>query len=479
MNKPPVRYLFYDLETSGRNHCFAQPLQIVIYVTDAHLKVLERHRFDIRLREDVIPEIGAILTHKLPPSALLEGTSEYEALRQIHALVNTPNSHTIGYNSLKFDDLFLRFGFYRNGLAPYTHQWQGGCRRLDMLPITVLFYLYAPEALVFPTNAQGKPSFKLEDLMQANQLATGQAHDAEVDVAATVALAQKFKAAHPELWEYALGFFDKNEDKRRLYHYRQNIGGVSGVLLVDFVMGVASGFQQPVMILGQSNKDIHYLRLDHPKLQKLTRQNLTTQKWTRKKKLGEIGWALPWNKRRSAFFDAKRMALIESNVTFIQQNPTLIAQLAEYVLGQTYARVPGVDVDARLYQDGFWSAAERRFFDQFHEATDARGKLKVVDEARNSRARTLGERIVWRNYPEAIENTEKRREQDEFIRQSIHPDDESLVWIDYKRDQKMVIEQFLVEAKAILTKGEWKKLPLSDDDRALLEAWKGYVESKR
>jgi len=342
-----------------------------------------------------------------------------------------------------------------------------------------LFYLYAPEALVFPKNTQGKPSFKLEDLMQANQLATGQAHDAEVDVAATVALAQRFKTAHSELWEYALGFFDKDEDQRRLYRYRQNIAGVSGVLLVDFAMGAASGFQQPVMILGQNGKDVHYLRLDHPKLQKLTRQNLTTQPWTRKKKLGETGWALPWNKRQAAFFDAKRMALIEANAAFIQQNPTLITQLAEYVLGNTYARIPGVDVDARLYQDGFWSAVERRFFDQFHEAKDARGKLRVVEEARNGRARTLGERIVWRNYPEAIKDTERREALNEFVRQSIQPDGESSIWIDYKRDQKMVIERFLAEAKAILTKGEWKKLPLSDDDRALLEAWKVYVESKR
>ncbi len=102
-------YLFYDLETTGLNPAFDQMLQFAAIRTDTTFKELERHEIRVRLRPDVIPSPGALLVTGVSILRAMEGASEYEAIRQIHALVNQQGTINLGYNSLNFDDQFLRF----------------------------------------------------------------------------------------------------------------------------------------------------------------------------------------------------------------------------------------------------------------------------------------------------------------------------------------------------------------------------------
>ena len=125
-------YLFYDTETSGLNQCFDQILQFAAIRTDMQLNELERHHFFIQLNSDVIPSPQALITHQIPLDQLLHGEKEIIAIKKIHELVNTPNTISVGYNSLEFDDEFLRFSFYRNLLPPYTHQYANNCGRMDI-----------------------------------------------------------------------------------------------------------------------------------------------------------------------------------------------------------------------------------------------------------------------------------------------------------------------------------------------------------
>lgn len=102
-------YLFYDIETTGLNKSFDQVLQFAAIRTDERLMEKERHIIHVRLRPDVIPSPYALITHRIPFSDLLKGESEYDAVFRIHALLNTPGTVSLGYNTLGFDDEFLRF----------------------------------------------------------------------------------------------------------------------------------------------------------------------------------------------------------------------------------------------------------------------------------------------------------------------------------------------------------------------------------
>ncbi|RPJ81920.1 MAG: exodeoxyribonuclease I, partial [Deltaproteobacteria bacterium] len=145
-------YLFYDLETSGLNKAFDQIIQFAAIRTDMQLNEIERYNFLVKLRPDVIPSPKALITHKIPISKTMTGMSEYEAAKKIHRLINEPGTISLGYNTLRFDDEFLRFTFHRNLLPPYTHQYNQGCRRMDLFPITVMFKLYREKVLSWPSR---------------------------------------------------------------------------------------------------------------------------------------------------------------------------------------------------------------------------------------------------------------------------------------------------------------------------------------
>jgi len=207
-------YLFYDIETTGLNKAFDQVLEFAAIRTDQKLNELERHTISVNLRPDVIPSPQAILTNRIFVSDLARGMREYEATEKIHRIMNEPATVSLGYNTLGFDDEFLRFSFHRNLLPPYTHQFKNGCRRMDLYPMAALYWLYKREVITWP-EIDGKPSLKLEHIGSANHMLSGQAHEAMVDVEMAVELARRFYKKK-RMWQYLEGYFDKQTDAYRM-----------------------------------------------------------------------------------------------------------------------------------------------------------------------------------------------------------------------------------------------------------------------
>ena len=62
----------------------------------------------------------------------------------------------------------------------------------------------------------GAPSFKLTDLTAENNIEQVGAHDALVDVRATIAIAKLIKEKQPKLFQWALEHRSKNEISREI-----------------------------------------------------------------------------------------------------------------------------------------------------------------------------------------------------------------------------------------------------------------------
>ena len=103
------KYIFYDLETTGQNPCFDQVVRFAAKETDSNLNIINEYNINIQLRNDIIPHPKALLVNKLNIDDLSDGIVEYEAFKQIHQIMNQSYTINIGYNSLNFDDVFLRF----------------------------------------------------------------------------------------------------------------------------------------------------------------------------------------------------------------------------------------------------------------------------------------------------------------------------------------------------------------------------------
>lgn len=393
-------YLFYDIETTGLNKCFDQVLQFAAIRTDHQLNELSRYEIQIKLNPDVIVSPAALITHRIGIAEFSKGLSEYEAIQKIHALFNTPNTITVGYNSLGFDDEFLRFSFYRNLLSPYTHQYANNCGRIDIYPITLLYYLFKPNHLKWPNN-NGSVNLKLENLNAMNQFFQGQAHNAMVDVEVTLALARKL-FEDQTMWHYVIDYFQKKNDESRIAN--QTIG-----FLVNGKIGAESRYIAPVLYLGQHlhyKNQLLYLRLDDPNLIKTKQDKLKESTRIFKKRLGEPPIFLPDKDRYWQLISDERKKMVEQNKQWLGNNSELLKSITQYYQHEKYPEVPERDADAALYAIGFPTPAEEKCFQQFHAAKTVE-KEALAMRISHSVRREQAIRILGRHFPEYLSNDNK------------------------------------------------------------------------
>jgi exodeoxyribonuclease-1 len=206
-------FFFYDLETSGFNPRSARVMQFAGQRTDLELKpVGEPVNVLIKLTPDVLPEPDAILvTGITPQQTLADGLTEAEFLKLFYDEVVRPDTIFVGFNSIRFDDEFMRFLHYRNFYDPYEWQWKNGSSRWDLLDMARMTRALRPDGIKWPFASDGRPANRLELLAKANKLDHANAHDALSDVQATIAVAKLIRDKQKDLFEYLLGMRDKKK----------------------------------------------------------------------------------------------------------------------------------------------------------------------------------------------------------------------------------------------------------------------------
>lgn len=442
--------LFYDIETTGLNKCFDQVLQFAAIRTDRELNEISRHEIRVKLNPDVTPSPYAVITHHIGLNDMQQGQTEYEAIQHIHQLMNQPGTLSLGYNTLGFDDEFLRFSFHRNLLTPYTHQFANDCGRLDIYPLTILYYLFKNDILEWPI-IDNKVSLKLEALGAANKLMNGAAHDAMVDVEATLELAKKLKS-ESKIWEYSCGYFNKNLDNSR-HNQLPIVFETAGHLfrhglMIRGKLGVKNNFIAPVLGLGQhqhyTNQTL-WLRLDNPDLLTLTADTIDTKSQVIRKKNADQEILLPPQQRYYQPISQERQLLAQSTQQHLLKHPQLLLELCRYHQHYMYPEVAHVDVDAALYGMTFPSRQELSSFIKFHKTNPAE-KMMIAEQFENPLRREQALRIMARNYPQYLNDTQ-RSEFADYCRSKV---------IDFRGAEKFT-QQHLAHALAELTQTKLTK----------------------
>jgi exodeoxyribonuclease I len=197
-------FFFYDLETSGFDPRSARVMQFAGQRTDSKLNPIgEPVNVLIKLTADVLPSPDAILiTGITPQQTLAEGVTEAEFLKYFYDEVVQPNTTFLGFNSIRFDDEFMRFLHYRNFYDAYEWQWKDGCSRWDILDVVRMTRALRPDGIEWPFAPDGKPTNRLELLTSVNKLEHTKAHDALSDVHATIAIARLIQEKQPDLFKY-------------------------------------------------------------------------------------------------------------------------------------------------------------------------------------------------------------------------------------------------------------------------------------
>ncbi|HOV96158.1 MAG TPA: exodeoxyribonuclease I [Thermomonas sp.] len=205
-------FLFYDLETFGADPRRSRIAQFAAIRTDATLQQIEDPiSFFVQPANDLLPSpIATLITGITPQAALRDGVNEAAAFARIVDEMGRAETCSAGYNSLRFDDEFVRYGLYRNFHDPYEREWRGGNSRWDLLDALRLMHALRPDGIHWRQRDDGNgTSFKLEHLAEDNGLREGLAHEALSDVRALIGLARLFRQHQPKLWDYALRLRDK------------------------------------------------------------------------------------------------------------------------------------------------------------------------------------------------------------------------------------------------------------------------------
>jgi len=181
--------------------------------TDLNLKPVGKPvNILVKLTDDTLPDPDAIMiTGITPQQTRADGVTEAEFLKIFQNEVSVPGTIFVGFNSVRFDDEFMRYLHYRNFYDPYEWQWQDGRGRWDILDVVRITRALRPEGITWPFEVDGKPSNRLELLTSVNGLEHTDAHDALSDVHATIAVARMIRNKQTKLFDYLLSVRGKKE----------------------------------------------------------------------------------------------------------------------------------------------------------------------------------------------------------------------------------------------------------------------------
>jgi exodeoxyribonuclease-1 len=415
---------WHDYETWGANPQKDYPCQFAGIRTDLDLNIIsEPLMIFSQIANDCLPVPQACLVTGITPQrSIKQGVPEREFIAKILKEFSEVNTCVAGFNNLRFDDEITRYTLYRNFYDPYSREWQHGNSRWDIIDLARACYALRPDGINWPVNAEGLPSFKLQDLTKANNIEHQGAHDAMSDVYATIAVAKLIKERQPKLFDYLFTLRHKRkvleqidiEKLTPLVHISSKIPSIHGCCTWIVPVAMHPSNKNAVIVLN--------LALDPSPLFTLSAAEIRDKLYTPKTMLDENEQRLPIkllhiNKcpvlapaKTLSTENAERLGIDRQvclqNLQKIKANLHCLEKLQD-VYHQT-EQGNALDPEHALYSGGFFSSVDKELMSQIigsnlQELTEL--SLPFEDERLN----TLLFRYRARNVPQSLSQAEVER----------------------------------------------------------------------
>ncbi len=215
-----MNFVVFDFETTGRSARFDQILQAGFIVYDSSFNEIDRLNIRSRLSPDIIPSIQALRVNKLSLSQVLsEDLTTYQMTLVIEKFLSKHEKcFFIGFNSINFDEEFLRQLLWEHFFFPYISNTKGNTRG-DVFNFVTMVHALDKNSVKVPRNEEGKLSFKLEKLAKANNFDSSNSHEAIADVEVTMQLMCLLKKKRNDLFRI---FFNNSSSKNVEKSIHQN-----------------------------------------------------------------------------------------------------------------------------------------------------------------------------------------------------------------------------------------------------------------
>jgi exodeoxyribonuclease-1 len=368
---------------------------------------------------------------------------------------------------MRFDDEFIRYSNYRNLIDPYMREWANGNSRWDVIDLVRACYALRPEGVNWAFHEEGKPSFKLTDITDSNNMTHTSAHDALSDVEATIQVAKLIKEKQPKLFDYSLQLRKKAYVKNLLnWQFMKPIVHVSSKIPAD--RGCLAIMLPLAIHPTNPNGVICYdLAFDPNDLFELDVEDIRDRIFTPQSELPEDCPRIALKTihiNKSPFVsplsvlkdvDLSRIKLDYAvNKTHLEKfkSAESMIQKVQAVFDQTFDNDSN-DVDSMLYS-GFFSPQDKNNFDAIRKLS-FEGIQSTEFNFKDKRAKQLLVRYLARNYPESLSN----QAQEEWLK-----DIRQRLSIRFGIDGQMWLEKLSLIKNAELSNEQIKILTLVEED---------------
>ncbi len=425
-------FYWHDYETFGTDPQRDRPVQFAGIRTDADFNVIgDSLVIYCKPAEDCLPNPDScLITGITPQLAEQNGVCEAQFIGRIHEELVQPNTCTLGYNNLRFDDEVTRNCLFRNFYDPYAREWQNGNSRWDIIDVVRAARALRPEGIKWPVNEEGNPSLRLDQLTVANGIEHEAAHDALSDVYATIGIARLVKHAQPNLYH----FIFRNRLKAKVLELLQlgsfkpvvHISGryaavknclaivlpvckhpanTNGVIVYDLSIDPEPMLSLPVEAIQQ-----RLFTATENLPEGVTRIPLKTVHINKCPVLAPVSVIRPEDAQRLAI----DLALCQINIGKIKAAAGLTKKLTAVFSGHAYSRQDDSDPDLSIYSGGFFSESDKRKMEKIRLMSPenlAKSEFSFIDQ----RLPEMLFRYRARNFPGTL-NAEERLKWDQFRR---------------------------------------------------------------
>ncbi len=414
-------FFFYDLETSGLNPRTDRIMQFAGQRTDMNLQPIgEPLNVLVKLNDDTLPSPEAVMvTGITPQSTQADGYTEAEFAQFLYDEVFTSDTITVGFNSVRFDDEFIRYLFWRTFRDPYVWAWKDGRSRWDILDVVRITRGLRPEGIEWPVDKEGKATNRLELITKANSIAHQNAHDALSDVEALIDVARLLKTKQPKLFDYLLSIRDKKSIQKLInLDNKQPFVYTSGRFSNEFSKTTVAF---PLTSAPNNNVTVYDLRHDPTPFFGLSQEELAKKffaSWDERKTedfvplpikslqynrcpavapVGVLEQENGWQKIGLTIQEIeKHKRLLLENPDFAERIRTLIEKRPDFVSGK--------DAESKLYE-GFLDGSDSVRVETVRNA-DASALADFHPNFTDERLNDLLLRYKARNYPQTLSEDE-------------------------------------------------------------------------
>ena len=207
--------IVYDLETTGLDSKKSRISQFSAIKINDNFEIIDRNCIYCKLPLDVLPNPKAYQINNLLTSTVnYYGVREDKFANEIWDIFNEPNLLIGGYNSVNFDDEFIRNLFFRNFKQIYSREIING--KFDVYILLKTIYFFEKKKYNW-IDIDNNTSFKLENFCKANGI-EHIAHDSYTDSLATIETLKLLKERSSQIFQH---YFD-NLSKTKIKYYIEN-----------------------------------------------------------------------------------------------------------------------------------------------------------------------------------------------------------------------------------------------------------------